>query len=60
VTLHLAHERSDLWKIGASANNVYDFQSIAHERVKVSESRSIAFGFRRFGALPRPFAPKKH
>jgi hypothetical protein len=28
--------------------------------VMVSEVRSIAFEFRQFGALERPFAPKKH
>jgi len=60
VALHFAHERSNLGEIGTGAYDVDDFQLAGHEFVKVSENRSIAFGFRPFRAPERPFAPKKH
>ncbi len=37
-----------------------DFQGTARERAGTVREGNIAFGLRQFGALERPFAPKKH
>jgi len=39
MALHFAHQRRDLWQIGTGAYYVDNFQSFAHELVKVSEIR---------------------
>ena len=52
MTLHLTHERRDFREIGTGTHYIDDFQSAAHGLGEcVSEVRSIAFEFRRFGAL---------
>jgi len=60
MALHLANERSNFGRLGRAPTMLMILRWRLIDSSRVMAKRSIAFGIMPFGALKRPFAPKKH
>jgi hypothetical protein len=60
VAAHFAHQRANLWEIGARAHDIEDFEVLGHGAPVPSLTRIIASGLLSAGKRLSPFALKKH